>query len=130
MRQFTKDDLARIKLPGRAIQKAIGLESFSKSVEMTVGFATYSKEYGPMEPHHHAEEVVYVLDAKDAWVEFGIERNELTNRSPLRPGDVLHFAELEWHVFKYGDAGYLDIIFIYGRVNNIRPEEITIESEN
>jgi len=127
MEIFNRDDLGKIQLPGRIIQKAIGKDAFSNSSEMTMGFAHYSMESGPMEPHHHAEEVIYVLEARDAWVRFGGEKDHLEEKRLLVVGDILHFPELEWHVFEFGDEGYLDIIFFYGRVDHIRPEEVANE---
>ena len=38
--------------------------------------------------------------------------------------DVMHFQELEWHVFGYEDGGYLGALCIYGQVDNMRPEDI------
>jgi hypothetical protein len=32
---------------------------------------------------------------------------------------ILHFAELEWD-----EDGYIDALFIYGQVDNIRPDQI------
>ena len=124
MENFNREDLEKIKLPGRIIQKAIGKDAFSMSAEMTMGFAHYSMESGPMEPHHHAEEIIYVLESRDAWVRFGNKKDLMENKKSLVAGDILHFPELEWHVFEYGDKGFLDIIFFYGRVDNIRPEEV------
>jgi uncharacterized RmlC-like cupin family protein len=127
MEIFNRDDLEKTQLPGRIIQKAIGRDAFSASTEMTMGFAHYSMESGPMEPHHHAEEVIYVLEARDAWVRFGDKIDHLENKKSLVAGDILHFPELEWHVFEYEDEGFLDIIFFYGRVDHIRPEEVAQE---
>lgn len=39
-------------MPGRVIQTAIGKDGFSKSLKMTVGFARYSAESGPMLEWH------------------------------------------------------------------------------
>jgi hypothetical protein len=52
---------------GRVLQKAVGGpgEGRATSTRMTVGFARYSAQSGPMEPHHHAEETIYVVDARD-----------------------------------------------------------------
>jgi hypothetical protein len=124
MKYFTREELDQIRLPGRAIQKAVGKDSFSPSGKMTVGFALYSAESGPMEPHQHAEEVVYVLDAKDGWVRYGPEKDRLGERIGLEPGMILHNPPLEWHVFGYEEGGYLDILFVYGQVDHIRPEEM------
>jgi len=121
-----RQSLETIELPGRTIQKAVGgdPESRFKSGKMTMGFARYSAESGAMEPHHHAEEIVYILGAEDGWVRHGPSPDDLGAPVPLEDGVVLHFPELEWHVFEYGEGGHVDIIFFYGQVENIRPEEI------
>jgi mannose-6-phosphate isomerase-like protein (cupin superfamily) len=93
---------------------------------MTVGFAYYSAESGPMEPHQHAEEVIYVVGAQGGWVRFGPEKDRLGEPAPLEPGMILHIPPLEWHVFGYDEGGYVDILFIYGQVDQIRPEEMTL----
>ena len=89
-----------------------------------MGFATYSEQSGPMAPHHHAEETIYVISASDAWVCYGPEEKALNTRVDLKAGMTLHFPPLEWHVFQYANKGFLDIIFFYGQVDQIRPEEI------
>lgn len=124
MESFGRNDLEKIMLPGRVIQTAVGKDGFAKSGKMTVGFAHYSAESGPMVPHNHAEEVVYVVDAKDGWVRYGPEKDKLGDPVPLESGMVLHNPPLEWHVFEYAEGGYVDIIFIYGQVDRIRPEEM------
>jgi hypothetical protein len=95
---------------------------------MTMGFAYYSDESAPMEPHHHAEEICYVLDARGGWVRFGGSREELSDRAPIVGGMSLHIAELEWHVFEYDEGGFVDILFFYGQVENIRPEDMNCNS--
>ena len=124
MKLIKRSELHQEKLPGRTIQKAVGKDCFSTSARMTMGFATYSEESGPMAPHHHAEEIIYVTDAKDAWVRYGESEDELTTRVDLEEGMTLHFPSLEWHVFEFEDGGYLDVIFFYGQVDQIRPEEM------
>ena len=111
-------------LPGRMIQKAVGQDALSKSAKMTMGFAVYSEETGPMAPHHHAEEIIYVIESKDAWVRYGGPQDALESKVGLEAGMVLHFPALEWHVFEYAPGGHLDIIFFYGQVDQIRPEEM------
>jgi len=127
MTYFKRDDLERIMLPGRVIQTAVGKDGFSSSQQMTVGFAHYSAESGPMEPHHHAEEVIYVIDAQDGWVRSGPDTDELGSPVPLEAGMILHIPPLEWHVFEYDEGGYLDLVFIYGQVDHIRPEDMVDE---
>jgi hypothetical protein len=126
---FHRNELTRETLPGRIIQKAVGKEGGSISKKMTMGFGRYSAESGPMEPHQHAEETVYVIDARDGWVRYGPQKDQLGNRVRLEPGTILHIPELEWHVFEYGENGYVDLIFFYGQVDNIRPEEITRQKQ-
>ena len=127
MEYFRRADLESVMLPGRVIQKAIGKDSYSESGKMTVGFARYSAESGIMEPHHHAEESLYVVDAKDGWVRYGLEKDKLGDPVPLEAGMVLHCPGLEWHVFEFDEGGYVDLIFIYGQVDQIRPEDMTDE---
>jgi hypothetical protein len=127
MEYFNRQDVERVRLPGRVVQTAVGKTGFSKSQKMTVGFARYSAESGPMEPHNHAEEVIYVLDAKQGWVRYGPEKDQLGERIELVTGMLLHIPPLEWHVFGYEEGGYVDIVFIYGQVDRIRPEEMTRE---
>jgi mannose-6-phosphate isomerase-like protein (cupin superfamily) len=123
MKIIACSQIAVSHLPGRDIQKAVGLDSSSWSNKMTVGFAHYSAQIGPMEPHHHAEETVFIIDVSNGWVEFGEDKDNLKERVPLEKGMILHIPEMEWHAFRCGQDGYVDIIFIYGQTDNIRPEE-------
>jgi len=116
-----RENLKREMLKGRVVQHSVGKAGASKSARMTVGFARYSEESGPMEPHQHAEEVVYVVDAKDGWVRYGPSPDKLGERIQLRRGMTLHTPELEWHVFEYDRGGYVDIVFYYAQVDNIFP---------
>ena len=127
MRYFRRDQLEQIRLPGRVIQTAVGKDAFSRSGKITMGFAHYSAQSGPMEPHNHAEEVVYVVDTKDGWVRYGPEKGQLGEPILLEPGMVLHIPPLEWHVFGYEAGGFVDLAFIYGQVDHIRPEEMAKE---
>ena len=110
-------------LPGRVILKAVGKDGPSVSGEMTVGFARYDAEQGPMRPHRHAEECVYVLDARDGWTRFGPTAGCEAGRTELRAGMLLHIPEGEWHVFEHRTGGFVEAMFIYGQVDDIRPEE-------
>jgi mannose-6-phosphate isomerase-like protein (cupin superfamily) len=120
-----KSDVPLESLPGRGVNNAIGKGFYSESGKMSVGFCRYSEEFGPMQPHHHAEEAVYVVHADRAYVAWGGDEQHLANEMPLEDGMLLHFPELEWHVFRYDEGGSLEIIFIYGQVDNIRPEQNT-----
>jgi hypothetical protein len=123
---FKRPDLDRVKLPGRILQKAVGGpgEGRVTSTRMTVGFARYSADSGPMEPHHHAEETIYVVDALDGYIRQGTAADRLGQRVRLEAGTILHFPELEWHVFEWDNGGYVEALFIYGQVDNIRPDQI------
>ena len=123
MQIILRDTIKNEILPGRMIQKAIGKDSLSKSSCMTMGFAHYSQESGEMAPHHHAEEAIYVLEAKNSWARFGKDEMTLGDRIKLESGMTLHFPAWEWHVFGFNEGGYLDIIFFYGQADQIRPEE-------
>ena len=127
MDYLKREQIKQDHLPGRVIQNAVG--SAQKcypvpSTKMTICFAHYSAESGPMEPHNHAEETVVVLSARDSFVQWGDSKGNLPHKQMLNSGDVMHFAELEWHVFGYNEGGSLDALCIYGQVDNIRPEEI------
>jgi hypothetical protein len=125
MEHKKRAELNKELLPGRIIEKVVGKDSPIASKKMTVGYASYSREAGQMEPHHHAEETVCITAAESGYIRYGTEKDNLGGRIPLQTGDILHFDELEWHVFEYDANGYIEIIFIYGQIENIRPEEIT-----
>ena len=119
-----RNSLEKISLPGRAIQKAVGKDSFSSSVKMTMGFSNYSAASGPMEPHQHAEEIVYILKSEQGWIRQGPAADKLGERLMLKEGMTCHIPELEWHVFEFDEGGSIDIIYFYGQVDNIRPEDM------
>jgi len=124
MEIIVRENLEKESLPGRIIQKAVGKDGASLSGKMTMGFARYSEESGPMDPHQHAEEIVYILGAENGWVRKGTEKGNLGAPLPLEAGMILHFPPLEWHVFEFDPGGHVDIIFFYGQVDKIRPEEM------
>lgn len=119
-----RDELPNHPLPGRVIQKAVGEDAAAASTQMTMGFAHYSAASGPMEPHHHAEEIVFVLATNHGWLRYGSAKDDLPHKVLLAPGLTLHIPALEWHVFEFGPGGFVDIVFFYATVDNIRPEEI------
>ena len=123
MRILRQDSLATVQLEGRTLQKAVGRDGASPSTKMTMGFARYSDESGPMQPHHHAEEIVLVLSSDRSVVSYGPNRKQLGAPIPLTVGTVLHIPGLEWHVFEHEAGGHLDIAYFYGQVDNIRPED-------
>ena len=119
-----RNELDPQDLPGRIIENAVGGNGPIMSKKMTVGFATYCEKVGAMQPHHHAEETIYVVSSDRGWTRYGDTPDNLLYKQPLEAGMILHFDELEWHVFEYEPGGSVQIIFIYGQVDNIRPEEI------
>jgi len=121
---LNKKELKGEVLPGRIITKAVGKGSLSESERMTVGFADYCAEAGPMEPHNHAEESVFIIRAEKGYVRCGNEKEKIGPRIPLKAGMLIHIVPLEWHVFEYDEGGRIEILFIYGHVDNIRPEEV------
>ncbi len=117
MKLVERKEVKKKSLPGRILQLVTGQEdAVSLSDLITMGFARYSVESGPMDPHRHVEEVVYILESINGWVRhggFGDEPNELGDPVPLEKGVTLHFPENEWHVFEFAEGGHVDIIFFY-----------------
>jgi len=71
MELFRRKEIPKTELPGRVLQIAVGKASKSNSDKMMVGFAHYSAESGPMEPHRHIEETILVLDVRNGWFRYG-----------------------------------------------------------
>jgi len=125
MHVIKRQQIPVTELQGRKIQTIAGKGALSPSTKMTMGFAQFSDESGPTEVHQHAEEICYVLSAKDSWIETGNAPDRLGNPIPIEAGMTLHIPPLEWHVFRWKPGGHLDMLFFYGQVDNIRPEEGT-----
>lgn len=119
MEYMKTSDIPLNKLPGCGIQKAVGNEpdTVISSDVMKVSICTYSRKYGPMIPVHHAEETIVVLRSDQAWVEWGGFSDEMPEEFPgrqeLAAGDILHFPDLEWHVFRFPEDGSLTVASIY-----------------
>jgi mannose-6-phosphate isomerase-like protein (cupin superfamily) len=116
-------------LPGRIVTDAVGKNGPSISGKMTVGFADYRAEAGPMEPHNHAEECVYIILSEKGFLKYGNASDQLDKSIPLEAGMLLHIPPLEWHAFEYEEGGCVEILFIYGQVDNIRPEETQVAEQ-
>src|ERR1700690_3801152 len=130
MESARRQDVATDRLPGRDIQRIVGKGASLGSARMTVGTAQYSDDSGPMAPHQHAEETIFVLNARDAWVQYGPPPDALPVTIALEPGLTLHIPEWEWHVFCWKPKGFADVIVIYGQVDNIRPEDVPLASRS
>lgn len=123
MKIIERQSLEKQALPGRVLQHAIGIDAFEASTKMTVGFASHIASCGPALPHCHAEECVYILDAKYARIRFGPMQHLLDKTLQLENGQLLHIAEGEWHVFEYDEGGHCDVMFFYAQTDNLRPED-------
>ena len=119
MELIKREDVKKKPLPGRLLQLVVSKEdAVSHSDVMTMGFARYSAESGPMDPHRHVEEIVYILSADDGWTRYGgsgDEPDELGEKVPLHEGMTLHYPGDEWHVFGFEEGGHVDIIFFYAQ---------------
>jgi len=119
MELLRRSDVKKRRLPGRKLQLVVGDEhAASHSEVMTMGFATYSAESGPMMPHRHAEEIVCILQSEGGWTRYGgsgDEPGELGEKVMLEEGMILHFPEGEWHVFEFEEDGHVDIMFFYAK---------------
>jgi hypothetical protein len=117
MKLVNRKDITKKPLPGRVIQLVTGQSgAVSQSDVITMGFARYSAESGPMDPHRHVEEIVYILESEAGYTRhggFGDTPNELGARIALEPGMTLHFPAKEWHVFEFDEGGHVEIIFFY-----------------
>ena len=123
MQIINRENVPPQDLPGRRLWKVVGKDSFMKSGKISFGFTFYSAEVGLMEPHQHAEEVCFVVNSEKGWARFGHQADALQEKVPLETGMILHIPALEWHMFGYDEGGCLEIMFMYGQVDNIRPED-------
>jgi hypothetical protein len=127
MELIKKDGLPIKEMLGRAASTAIGFkEAKYHSEKMTYGYGRFDQKYGIAQPHNHAEELVYIVDCKNATIRYGETEQTLCEPVKLTPGDTVWFKENEWHVFGYEDEskfGFIDLLFFYPSAKNIRPED-------
>lgn len=123
MKFINKKDVPVDALPGRGLLRIVGKNSVFDSDQMSVGYALYSETYGEMEPHSHAEETVIITRSVNGWIEWGDAKDHLTHRCALEEGMVFHIPAGEWHVFRYEAGGMVEIVFIYGQADQVRPED-------
>lgn len=117
MERYTREDGLKVNAPGRLIQRIFGNKAVCETELANMGFAHFSEaEYGPMSCHYHEDEIIYVLDAKDAYTLYGDSKASMTNRMELCAGDVLRYHAGERHIFKFSTPdGYLDILFFFSQ---------------
>lgn len=110
-------------LPGRAIRKVIGKNSFFSSTEMTFGRTIFSSKYGKMTPHCHAAEILYIINVKHGRFRYG-NTKECEHVIDLVSDQVLYIAPGEWHAFEFdSDKDYANVLFFYATTENLRPED-------
>lgn len=64
-----------------------------------------------MKPHYHEDEIMYVVDAKDAFVRYGDAPDQMTSKDSLIKGDIIRARNGEWHIFEFGsEDGFLELI--------------------
>jgi hypothetical protein len=119
-----RTDLDPVKLAGRTLQKAVGgpCEGTVTITRMTVGFARYSERSDGTAPSRRGDDL---HRRRPEWLHPpGTAPDQRGDRVQPEAGMILHFAELEWHVFEWDEDGHIDALFIYGQVDNIRPDQI------
>lgn len=123
MNVVNKKNIEIDSLPGRGLRRVIGKNSYYESDKMMVGYAMYCADYGEMQPHAHDEETVIITKVNNGYVSWGKDKNNMQETLGLKEGMILHIPENEWHVFHYDENGSIEIIFIYGKSDNCRPED-------
>ena len=114
MQIINRKDIPGKVFPGRTRWPAFGSEEAAFQIDdASVGFARFSLEAGPMEPHKHENEILYVLDCKDAFMLYG-DTKDVQSKQPLQVGDIFRMKEGEWHCFSFeNQEGYLEMITFY-----------------
>jgi hypothetical protein len=107
-----RGDLELQKLKGFTEQKAVGPGGLVDSSRFQAGFQRYSGETGQMEAQQLGEEIIYVVDSKDGWVQSGPSPDQLEARITAQAGWLLHCHAGEWTRFGYDPDGYLDILYV------------------
>ena len=128
MDHLKREDLTEKKMLGRVTSAAIGLEGVAAVAtdDAFVGYATFAPKYGEMKPHYHENEIMYVVDAKDASVIYGPAQDAMDSRDILAKGDIIRARDGEWHKFEFAsDDGFLDLIafFAVPMCHTIEPKE-------
>jgi len=113
MDHVTRDMCPKKDMPGRTTNAAFGKEGVAKiaTSDCFVGYVTFSPKYGKMKPHYHEDEIMYVVDAKNAFVRYGDAPDRMTKKDSLNKGDIIRARNGEWHIFEFdSEDGFLELI--------------------
>lgn len=115
VRRITRDAAPILMKNGRKTYRLMGGGSaLVKTTNMSGAFATFAERYGRMESHCHENEYMYVIDAKNAVVSFGPDKNHLEHRQSIHKGDIMRPHLGEWHRFDFTDEdGYVDFCNLF-----------------
>lgn len=116
MKIIKKEEAPAKKLQGRYATRIVGKtdDYYYRSDKMHFGHCLYIEDAGEMEPHAHAEECMYILDCRDARIYSGPAEDDMPEQAELAPGMVISMPAGEWHVFRYGRGGFVEILYCYG----------------
>lgn len=100
---------------GRKTYRLLGAGSaLVKTGNMSGAFATFASRYGCMESHCHENEYMYVVDARNAVVSFGPDKNSMDHKQTLHKGDILRPHLGEWHRFDFtSEDGFVDFCNLF-----------------
>ena len=113
MDHVTREICPQKEMLGRTTNAAFGKEGVAKiaTTDCFVGYATFSPKYGKMKPHYHEDEIMYVVDAKNAFVRYGDAQDHMINVDALQKGDIIRARNGEWHIFEFdGEDGFLELV--------------------
>lgn len=128
MDHLRRENLPEKQMLGRVTSAAIGAEGIAAVAadDAFAGYATFAPKYGKMKPHYHENEIMYVVDAKGAYVRFGKTEQTMDTKEALQQGDIIRAREGEWHMFEFdSEDGFLDLIafFAVPMCHTIEPKE-------
>lgn len=109
------------RLHGRNIRKIVETGGLKHSETMSMGMAEFSTEIGPMTPHVHGEEGIYVVETENCYTRCGSSEHTLGERRPVETGMFLLYEKGEWHVFEFEGKGHLKIVFFFATGDLKRP---------
>lgn len=78
-------------------QPAFGHNAAVEEAEANMGFVTVTFQSQPLHPHRHETEIMYIEEAKDAFLYFGKSPDAQMEKIPLEAGDIFCAAGDDWH---------------------------------